>query len=460
MMRNFRFASRLIGISATALLVAGMSFACDFARAQTAAPTKPAAAKASPVYVEVTTERKDPVYHRGEEVKFIITATRDGKPLAESQPVEFRITNDGVAPPLAEGKVVITGGRVEVATKLDVPGFLNCKVTYAPPGAPPKVQSAAAAVDPTEIKAALPVPDDFDAFWDEQKKLLATIPANVKLTPVPSPNSAVECFDLEADGFNGKVTGYLAKPKDAKPKSLPAILIPHGAGVRSSVLGSAAKWAADGFLALDFNAHGIPNGKPGEFYANLSAKELNGYPAQGRESRETTFFRTLFLRDIRAIDAVASQPEWNGKTLVVHGVSQGGGQSIAMAGLDPRVTLFCTYVPAICDHAGSEAGRVNGWPKLVPLDLKTGKYDAKVQAASRYVDCVNFATRAKAPAVFTVGFVDGVCPPSSVYAAYNAVPGEKQIFHLPTTGHATTPESNEQIRAIVLKHAGLPAPTK
>lgn len=454
-MRKLQLASRWLGISATAMLVAARSLACDFAHAQTAAPAATAEVKAPTIIVEVTTERKDPVYKRGEEVKFIITATRDGKPLAESQPIEFRVTNDGLSPPIAEGKLVVTGGRAEITSKLDAPGFLNCKITYSVPSAPPKIQSAAAAVAPTEIKAALPVADDFDAFWNEQKKLLATIPANVKLTPVPAPFGNVECFDLEADGFNGKVTGYLAKPKGARPKSLPAILIPHGAGVRSSILVTAAKWAGDGFLAFDFNAHGIANGKPAEFYTQLGATKLSGYPFAGRESRETSFFRTLFLRDVRAIDVVAAQPEWNGKTLVIHGVSQGGGQSIAMAGLDSRVTLFCAYVPAICDHAGSAAKRINGWPKLVPLDVASGKPNAKIFEASRYVDAVNFATRAKAPAVFTVGFVDGTCPPSSVYAAYNAVPGEKQIVHLPTTGHATTPESNAKIREIVLKHAGL-----
>lgn len=451
-MRNFRLASRFIGISATALLVAGMLFC--FAHAQTAPATQPAAAQAPTIYVEVTTERKDPVHRRGEEVKFIITATRDGKPLEDSQPVEFRITNDGVAPPLAEGKLVITGGKAEVTSRLDVPGFLNCKVTQAAPGASPKIQTAAAAVEPTEIKPSLPVPDDFDAFWEQQKKLLAAVPLNIRLTPVevPASHPNVVGFDLQADGVNGPLSAYLAMPKGAKPGSLPAIVTPHGAGVRGSSLESACQWAKLGFLALDFNANGLPNGKDGKFYADL---KLNQYQLAGRESRETAFFRTLFLRVVRALDAVTAQKEWNGKTLVVHGVSQGGGQAIAAAGLDPRVTFFAAFVPAICDHTGSVVGRINGWPKLVPFDPKTGKPDEKILQTSRYFDAVNFATRAKAPAVFTVGFVDGVCPPSSVYAAYNAVPGAKQILHLPTTGHATTPESNNQIRDIVLKHAGL-----
>ena len=36
-----------------------------------------------------------------------------------------------------------------------------------------------------------------------------------------------------------------------------------------------------------------------------------------------------------------------------------------------------------------------------------------------YVDGVNLARRAEVPALFSVGLMDPVCPPSTVYAAYN-----------------------------------------
>ena len=75
----------------------------------------------------------------------------------------------------------------------------------------------------------------------------------------------------------------------------------------------------------------------------------------------------MFLRLVRALDFLTSRPEWDGKHLIVIGHSQGGGQALAAGGLDPRVTLIASGVPAICDHSGRAAGRINGWPKLVPL---------------------------------------------------------------------------------------------
>jgi cephalosporin-C deacetylase len=44
-----------------------------------------------------------------------------------------------------------------------------------------------------------------------------------------------------------------------------------------------------------------------------------------------------------------------------------------------------------------------------------------------YFDGMNFAVRAKAPALFSVALMDKTCPPSTVYAAYNHYAGPKEI---------------------------------
>jgi cephalosporin-C deacetylase len=44
-----------------------------------------------------------------------------------------------------------------------------------------------------------------------------------------------------------------------------------------------------------------------------------------------------------------------------------------------------------------------------------------------YYDGVHFAGLCQLPALFSVGLMDNICPPSTVYAAYNGWNGEKQI---------------------------------
>lgn len=149
-------------------------------------------------------------------------------------------------------------------------------------------------------------------------------------------------------------------------------------------------------------------------------------------------------------DVLTSQPEWDGNELVAEGRSQGGGQAIAAAGLDPRVTFFAAQIPAMCDHTGMVVGRISGWPRLV--SVTGGKPDEKSLQAARYFDAVNFARLTKAGAFFTVGFIDVVCQPTSVYAAYNAVAGAKEIADHFHTGHIATPEADAATKAAILAH--------
>ena len=176
---------------------------------------------------------------------------------------------------------------------------------------------------------------------------------------------------------------------------------------------------------------------------------LKDYRTRGRESRDTVYFRGMFLRLVRALDFLCAQPEWDGKTVVVFGASQGGFQAIVAAGLDARVTFFAAGVPAGCDHTGFKAGRINGWPKFIATGEEPA---ANVLDAVRYYDAMNFATRTKADAIFTVGYVDTVCPPTSVYAAYNNVTGKKSIHVDVDAGHTITAKAGAASRQAILDH--------
>ncbi len=397
----------------------------------------------------VSTERAGAIYRKGEEVAFKIRLFLDQQPLDNAE-VQWTISKDGV-PPASTGILKLADGSGTIFGRLAEPGFLLCSVTFHTPAGTALNALAGAGVDPLQIRPSLPVPGDFDAFWSTQKQKLARVPVNARLTPVKSPQREVECFDIQADCVGAPVSGYFARPKAAKAKSLPVILTVQGAGVRSSNLGGTAGWARDGFLALDINAHGIPNGKPDRFYEDLANGDLKEYRTQGNESRDKIYFLGMFLRVVRAIDFLTTQPEWDGRTLVVYGGSQGGAQGFAAAGLDARVTFFAAGVPAMCDHTGAAAGRISGWPRLVP-NGPDGKPDAKALEAARYYDAVNFASRAKAAGIVTVGFIDTTCPPTTVYAAYNALRGKKEIFNDPPSTHKLSVGATDAMRQAILRH--------
>jgi len=65
---------------------------------------------------------------------------------------------------------------------------------------------------------------------------------------------------------------------------------------------------------------------------------------------------------------------------------------------------------------------------------------------------MNFASRTRAAGIVTVGFIDTTCPPTSVYAAYNALKGEKEIFNDPTSTHKVSAGAGEAMRNAILRH--------
>jgi len=402
----------------------------------------------------ITLDRPDAVYAVGEQATFSIQSQ-----IPTAVKVHWSTSLDGYRT-LDRGECEAASGTpaTTVSATLDRPGFLQLVAVVKAEDGKTLSTVCAAAFSPEQIEPSLPAPDDFDAFWADQKKALAATPLAPELSPVTlsgADDAALVAYDAQIPvGADGPpVSGYLALPKNAAPGSLPAVLWVHGAGVNSSSLPAALGGARDGFLSMDINAHGLPNGKPKEYYKALADGELKGYRTEGNLSRDTVYFRGMFVRLQRALDFLASRPEWNGKTLAVVGHSQGGYQALVAGGLDPRVTFIGSGVPAGCDHSGMKADRISGWPKIVALQADKTPVPESLEAC-RYYDAVNFATRCKAEAIVSVGFIDFTCPPTSVYAAYNALPGHKQMLNRPAMGHATTPDIRDAFREALLKHVG------
>ena len=404
---------------------------------------EPSTLSSKPV-LKVETDRPKALYAVGETATFKVSVT----PAAAATSLTCTFSTDGWQPQPAQ-QVPLNDGMATITGTLQQPGFLQLRVTLPDQKT---TALAAAGFEPERIAPSLPVPADFDAFWSAQKAKLAAVPLRSSLTAIPTKVPGVEAFDLTVDCLGAPVSGYFGRPKNAKVKSLPAILFVHGAGVVSASAGSFA-WTPNegGMLTLDINAHGIPNGQPVSFYKEQGAGPLKDYRYVGRADREKSYFLGMFLRVKRALDFLTAQPEWDGKTLIAYGSSQGGFQAFAAAALEPRVSFFCAGVPAGCDHTGIAANRINGWPKLVTITH--GQPNERELETARYFDAVNFATRARAKgAAVTVGLIDTTCPPTSVYAAYNALRIPKHLHIDPLAGHTNTPAAIQFMKNAALAH--------
>lgn len=296
-------------------------------------------------------------------------------------------------------------------------------------------------VAPEEFRPGFEEPADFTAYWQEQVSRMRGSEMKVTLTPVPLPDelqkyrTKVEAYDLEISMPEGNpVRAYIAWPKTAQPGSCGILICPHGSGVRSSNLNNAVRRAdSSQAIVIDINAHGVPNGRSDTFYEELSNGELKDYRTKYLNAREDCYFRLMYLRMQRTLDYACTLKEWDGEKIALDGTSQGGGQSAALAGLDPRVRFVILQVPALTDMGGILAGHGGSWPYY-------GKFDAERDGdylhVLPYYDATNFLRHYQGILWMEGGLIDTTCPPECVFSAYNvAAAKEKSITTYPYRQH-------------------------
>jgi cephalosporin-C deacetylase-like acetyl esterase len=366
-------------------------------------------------------DRPDATYKVGESVEFKVQADADGE-------VTYRLSEDGFKA-VEQGKLTVRAGETGVIKgKLDKPGFLQLSVARGKDRA-----LAAAAFDPTKIQPTAEEPADFDAFWAAGLKELAKVPVDAQLEHSKKhSDSRVDCYRISLANVGGKrVRGWVSVPKVKGP--FPAILTVPGAGVYG--ITPDRHHAYLGAVSMNIIIHDIPVDESADFYKKQSAGPLTDYRDIGMDDPQKSYYRAVILGCARSIDYLAGRPDHNGEVAVT-GVSQGGGLTLITSGLDARVRLAAPSVAAMCDHSGVAHGRVSGWPHW--LTRVKGERAKKVLQTSAYFDAVNFARRFKGKSLHHVGFIDTVCAPTTVYAAYNVHPEPKVMVAEPLVGHAFT----------------------
>ncbi len=416
--------------------------------------TLSALAAAEPGFT-ITQAAKDGVYHAGEAVMWTV------KPhdfTVEKMPVvTFTVERNGLTV-IAQGTLDVSTGSAVISSKLDEPGTLLATVTAKIATAVDKASDikalAGAVIEPSQIKASATKPADFDSFWAEKLALLATVPMNPVLEPLTTDHADVAYWHITMDNIKGShIRGQLARPvKDGK---FPAMLVVQWAGVYPLKREWAIGPASGGWLTLNISAHDEPIDQPEQFYKDLAAASLKGYTAMGNDDREKSYFLRMYLACSRAVDYLSLRPDWDGRTLIVTGASQGGLQSFVAAGLNSKVTAMLVDVPAGCDNTCLQAGRATGWPYWVP-----SLTDSKRMEASRYYDAVNFATRITCPALISLGLLDTTARPAGILAAANHITGSKEVLVMPNAAHqgdhSPFPARSAAWKAALI--AGKPAP--
>ena len=283
-------------------------------------------------------------------------------------------------------------------------------------------------------------PNDFDAFWADTLGQAQQYPLAARFEPCEVGLATVESYDVTFAGYGGQpIRGWFQMPAQRSGR-LPCIVefIGYGGG-RGSPLDWLV-WASAGYAHLVMDTRGQGSSwRPGDtpdLVEGGSDPAFPGYMTRGILDPSTYYYRRLFTDAVRAVEAARSHPSVDPARVVVSGGSQGGGIAIAVAGLVPDVLGSMPDVPFLCHFKrATEITDAAPYSEIVGyLRVQRDKVD-RVYDTLRYFDGVNFATRARCATLFSVGLMDQICPPSTVFAAYNYWAGPKEITVWPHNQH-------------------------
>ncbi|MCS5735277.1 acetylxylan esterase [Herbiconiux daphne] len=284
-----------------------------------------------------------------------------------------------------------------------------------------------------EVRSGSTVPDDFDAFWADTIASARDAGGEVRLSPVDCGLRSIDVFDLEYPGFAGQpVRAWLRMPRE-RSAALPAVVQFTGYGAGRGAAIDDLLLPSAGFAQLVMDTRGQGDG--GTIDPGFGTAP-SGFLTRGITHPETYYYRRVYADAVRAVDALRGIDGVDPERVAVAGNSQGGALAIAAGVLAGGVRAVLAQAPFLSDLPRA-VGITDRHPYREIADLlgRARHLEPTVQATLAYVDTVNLATRATAPAWFSAGLMDDITPPSTVFAAHNAWAGERHIVTWPFNGH-------------------------
>ncbi|WP_456286428.1 acetylxylan esterase [Microbacterium sp. JZ70] len=295
--------------------------------------------------------------------------------------------------------------------------------------------------DLRDYQPAVRRPDDFDEFWARTLSESRSASWRPQTQRVETGLRLVDTYDLTFAGFGGHpIKGWIHVPA-GDHIAQPTVVEYLGYSGGRMLPWTAHTYAEAGYTHIVMDSRGQGwNGGVGatpDPTNDAGSSTVPGVMTKGIESAETYYYRRLYTDAALIVDAARALPWVDPHRIALVGTSQGGGLAIAAAGLSDGIAAVSSDVPFLSHFA--RALQLTDLDPYGEIARYLARYRDRVEQTFEvlsYVDGVNMAARADAPALFSVGLCDLVCPPSTVFAAYNAWgSSQREIEVYPFNGH-------------------------
>jgi cephalosporin-C deacetylase len=283
-------------------------------------------------------------------------------------------------------------------------------------------------------------PADFTEFWRGTLDSARAAAAPAKFRSYDAGLATVEVFDLTFTGYAGHpIRGWFFLPRGSRG-ALPCVVEYIGYGGGRGFPHEWLHWSAAGYahLVMDTRGQGSNGWSAGDTPDPDagSGPQTPGFMTNGIGDPKRYYYRRVFTDAVRAVEVARAHPAVDPDRVAVCGGSQGGGITLAVAGLMDGLAAAMPDVPFLSHYRrATEITDSHPYAEIATYCKTHRDQTDQVFTTLSYFDAVNFAPRATAPALFSVGLMDPVCPPSTVYAAYNHYAAAKEIEVWPYNGH-------------------------